>query len=52
VNVFDQRPGPTYGTGAIINVAKAAVALKAEGKWNTYDIIAKGPKFTVALNGQ
>jgi hypothetical protein len=51
VNIFDQSPNPTYGTGAIVNVAKPAVALKAGGKRNTYDIIAKGPKFTVTLNG-
>ncbi len=25
---------------------------KAGGKWNVYEITAKGPKFTVILNGQ
>jgi hypothetical protein len=25
--------------------------LKAGGKWNTYEIVAKGPKMTVTLNG-
>ena len=25
---------------------------KAAGKWNVYEIIAQGPKFTVTLNGQ
>jgi hypothetical protein len=52
VNIFDQRPDPSYGTGAIVDVAKPTVVLKAGGKWNTYDIIAKGPKFTVTLNGE
>jgi hypothetical protein len=51
VNIYDKRPDPSYGTGGIPNVAKAAVALKAGGKWNTYEITAKGPKFTVTLNG-
>jgi hypothetical protein len=51
VNIYDKRPDPAYGTGGIPNVAKAAVALKAGGKWNTYEITAKGPKFTVTLNG-
>lgn len=51
VNIFDQRPDPTYGTGAIVNVAKVAPMPKAGGKWNTYEITAKGPKFTVTLNG-
>jgi 3-keto-disaccharide hydrolase len=51
VNIFDQRPDPTYGTGAIVPFAKSAVPIKAGGKWNTYEIVAKGPKFTVTLNG-
>jgi len=52
VNVFDMRPDPTYGTGAIVNVAKVAPMPKAGGKWNTFDITAKGSRFTVVLNGQ
>jgi hypothetical protein len=51
VNIFDKRPDPSYGTGAIVDTAKAATVLKAGGKWNTYDITAKGPTFTVILNG-
>lgn len=51
VNIFDTRPDPSYGTGAIVNTAKAATVLKAGGKWNNYHIIAKGSKFTVTLNG-
>jgi hypothetical protein len=51
VNIWDTRPDPSYGTGAIVNVAKPSVVLKAAGKWNTYEITAKGPKFTVVLNG-
>jgi len=51
VNIFDTRPDPSYGTGAIVDTAKAATVLKAGGKWNTYEIVAKGPKFTVTLNG-
>jgi hypothetical protein len=51
VNIYDKRPDPSYGTGGIPNVAKALVPLKAGGKWNTYEIMAKGPKFTVTLNG-
>jgi hypothetical protein len=52
VNIFDERPDPSYGTGAIVNVAKVAPMPKAADKWNTYEIVAKGPKFTVTLNGQ
>ena len=51
VNIFDTRPDPSFGTGAIVDVAKAATVLKAGGKWNTYEIVAKGSKFTVTLNG-
>ena len=52
VNIFDQRPDPSYGTGAIVNVAKVSPMPKAGGRWNTYEITAKGPTFTVTLNGQ
>jgi hypothetical protein len=51
VNIFDQRPDPSYGTGAIVNVAKVSPMPKAGGKWNVYEITAQGPKFTVTLNG-
>ena len=51
VNIFDKRPDPSYGTGAIVYVAKASTVLKAGGKWNTYEITAKGSQLTVVLNG-
>ena len=51
-NIFDQRPDPTYGTGAIVKVAKAPDPMpKAGGKWNTYEISAKGSRLTLVLNG-
>ena len=52
-NIWDTRPDPTYGTGAIVNVAKVPVPIvyKAAGKWNTYEITAKGSQLTVVLNG-
>ena len=52
VNIFDKRPDPSYGTGAIVDVAKVNPMPKAAGKWNTYEITAKGPHLTVLLNGQ
>lgn len=52
VNVYDKRPDPSYGTGAIVDVAKVNPMPKAGGKWNTYEITAKGPHLTVVLNGQ
>jgi hypothetical protein len=52
VNIFDQRPDPSYGTGAIVDVAKVDPMPKAGGKWNTYEITAQGPHFVIVLNGQ
>jgi len=51
VNIYDQRPDPAFRTGAIVNVAKPATLINTGGKWNTYDITAKGAKMTVTLNG-
>ncbi|PYN11138.1 MAG: DUF1080 domain-containing protein, partial [Candidatus Rokuibacteriota bacterium] len=45
------RPDPSYGTGGIVNVAKVSPMPKAGGKWNTYEITAKGSQLTVVLNG-
>lgn len=53
VNIWDVRPDPTYGTGAIVNFASVPVPIvyKAGGQWNTYEIYAKGPQLTVKFNG-
>ena len=51
VNIYDQRPGPEYGTGAIVNFGKVDPMPKAGGKWNTFLITAKGPSITVVMNG-
>ena len=53
VNIWDIRPDPSYGTGAIVDVAAVPVPLqnKAGGRWNTYEITAKGPLMTARLNG-
>ena len=52
VNIYDQRPGPEYGTAAIVDVAKVQPIYKAGGKWNTFEITAKGPQLTVVFNGE
>jgi hypothetical protein len=52
VNIFDKRPDPSYGTGAIVGVAKVDPMPKAAGKWNTYEITAQGPHLVIVLNGQ
>jgi hypothetical protein len=51
VNIYDTRPDPSYGTGAIVNVAKVSPMPKAGNQWNDYEIIAKGDTFTIILNG-
>ena len=51
VNIFDTRPDPSYGTGAIVNIAKVSPMPKAGEKWNNYEVTANGPKLTVTLNG-
>jgi hypothetical protein len=50
-NIFDQRPDQTYATGGIVHFGKVLQPLKAGGKWNVYEITARGPKLTVVLNG-
>ncbi len=52
VNIFDTRPDPSYGTGAIVYVAKVSPMPKAGGRWNVMEIRARGDVFSVALNGQ
>jgi hypothetical protein len=51
VNIFDKRPDQSYRTGGIVDVAKPSRVINTGGKWNTYDISAKGPKMTITLNG-
>jgi hypothetical protein len=50
-NIYDQRPDPTYGTGAVVHIAAVSPMPKAGGKWNTFDITVKGTRLTVTLNG-
>jgi len=50
-NIFDQRPDPTYGTGAIVDFAKVVPMPKAGGRWNTYEITARGQQLVVVFNG-
>lgn len=52
VNIFDQRPDPTYGTGAIVNFAAVRTPYpQAGGQWNSFEITARGDRITVLMNG-
>jgi hypothetical protein len=50
-NIFDKRPDQSGRTGAIVHVAKPIAVVDSGGKWNTYEITAKGPQLSVRLNG-
>lgn len=51
VNIWDKRPGQEYSSGAIVDVAKVDPVPKVGGKWNTFEITAKGDNLVVVLNG-
>lgn len=53
VNIWDIRPEPKYGTGAIVDHAAVPVPIanKAGGRWNVYEITARGDSLKVVLNG-
>jgi hypothetical protein len=51
-NIYDTRPDPSYGTGAIVYHAEVNPIPKAGGKWNTMEITAKGRDLTVTFNGE
>ncbi len=50
-NVFDQRPDPTFGTGALQHLIKASPMLKVGGSWSTYVITVKDTHLRIVLNG-
>ena len=53
VNIWDIRPDPKYATAAIVNYVAVPIPLvyKAGGRWNTFEIEARGPNVTVKFNG-
>lgn len=51
VNIYDTRPDPSYGTGAIIGVATVNPMPKVDGRWSTMEITAIGNRLTVWVNG-
>jgi len=52
VNIYDTRPDPSYGTGSVVYFAEVNPMQKAGGKWNTFEITAKGRNIVVVLNGK
>jgi hypothetical protein len=53
VNIWDIRPDPKYGTGGIVNFVAVPVppVHLAGGRWNTYEIEARGAQVKVTFNG-
>src|SRR6202166_3912530 len=49
VHIWDTRPEPSYGTGAIVNLAKVNPMPKAVSDWNAPTTPAKGSPSTVTL---
>ncbi|MBM3342772.1 MAG: DUF1080 domain-containing protein [Betaproteobacteria bacterium] len=54
INIWDIRPDPKYGTGAIVNFAAVPVPITnlAGNRWNRMEITAQGTRLIVKLNGQ
>lgn len=52
VNIWDTRPKQEHATGAIVDVAAVNPVPKAGGRWNTYEITAKGDHLVVVMNGK
>ena len=51
VNIYDTRADQTYRTGGIVHLAAPASVINSPGQWNTYEIVAQGPRLRVWLNG-
>lgn len=51
--IWDKNPNAPMSTGALLPMASVPVPpiYKAGGRWNTYEIYAKGPEITIKLNG-
>ena len=51
VQIWDRNPDPTRSTGALMPASTVTPIYKAGGRWNTFEIYAKGAQMTVKLNG-
>lgn len=49
--IWDRNPNAKMSTGALLPVGPVPPIHKAGGRWNTYEIRAKGQQITVKLNG-
>jgi len=49
--IWDKNPNAKMSTGALLPMSSVPPIYKAGGRWNTYEIRAKGQQITVKLNG-
>ena len=52
VNIYDTRADQTYRTGGIVHIAAPESVIDSPGRWNTYEIVARGSRLQVWLNGE
>ncbi len=52
VNIYDTRADQTYRTGGIVHIASPRSVVMSGGKWNSYEITARGSRLLVTLNGE
>ncbi len=53
VNIWDSRPDPIYGSGAIVDFGRVTRPYpKIADRWNSMEVVARGSRLTVTLNGQ
>jgi hypothetical protein len=52
VQIWDNPTAPAFPTASLIPAAKAEATFKGGGRWNTFDVTAKGPRITVRMNGE
>ena len=51
INIADTHQNPEFRSGSIVRLTPPARTVTTAGKWNTYDITARGTRLTVILNG-
>ena len=49
--IWDRNPNASRSTGALLPMSSVPPIYKAGGRWNTYEIYAKGQQITIKLNG-
>lgn len=52
LNIYDDHPQQAARTGAVVlHVMPPAARVETKGRWNTYEVTARGASITVQVNG-